>query len=416
MSAKNKWLLKFLQPITGRMITERGVTVNKADIFERLSNTIDAFGNLNTAEYNPIFSVRPILKDRFFDIELNNGTDGVAPIVDGEYVLETPTAADEITLRTAFRGRYIPGTVSVPGIGMRIVDSELGAGSIVDWGYFNGEEGFGFRYKKDTQKFYVFLQKKGETEIEIPREDWDDPLDGSGRSELNFNFANGAIYQMPFIHYGYGSVFFSIMEKGEKDVDQFIPVHKITPEEGVSIVNPNQPISVSLKGGAGKVYLGGRSFGIYGKYVPQLRSLGISRIAQSIGTSYTAAIAFRRKSGTANESIPIRLSSLEILSNDRVEYKVLTGVSVAGTTWVPPLDTLASETAIEFNLAPGAITGGFLYYGPGFTPDGAGNNQMVNPQEIPEIDIPIGQIVVLMIKTFSGTQDVSSLVRVKEER
>lgn len=233
----------------------------------------------------------------------------------GEHVLSTGgTTASSAELQSVEYGRYYPGTSAQTGMGVRVPDAYTGTAK-AEWGYFGATDGFGFGVDIDGP--YIFYTRAG-SQTKVLQSSWNiDVMDGSGISGATLNPANGNIYQINFSWYGYGVIEWYIMADGVDGRQVPVLVHRYRPTTTNSIRNPNQPITAKVDNGNTTtdytIYVGGRQFSVYGRYIPSFRRTHENKIALgSVGTTFVPIISFRRKSG--KEGFPVKFHEISIIT------------------------------------------------------------------------------------------------------
>lgn len=337
----------------------------------------------------------------------------------GEHVLSTGgTTASSAELQSVEHGRYYPGTSAQTGMGVRVPAAYTGTAK-AEWGYFGATDGFGFGV--DANGPYIFYTRAG-SQTKVLQSSWNiDVMDGSGISGATLNLANGNVYQINFSWYGYGVIEWYIMADGVNGRQVPVLVHRYRPTTTNSIRNPNQPITAKVDNGNTTtdytIYVGGRQFSVYGRYIPSFRRTQESKIALgSVGTTFVPIISFRRKSG--KESFPVKFHEISIITTGAAilwELRV-SPTTLTTPTWLAPSNIPATETALEVDVAATAITGGQKLQsglvntsGVGATESGGASNDSF------AIEIPGTEIVTLCVRALSGTATVTAVLGMEEE-
>lgn len=399
---------------SGRVIKENNTYVNLADIIDRFNRTFNGLNALQTAETYPVISLKSnygfsILRDE----DNSTGTGSVTNNVgDGFYTVSTGSSGVGI-LDSVERGRYVSGTIAVPGVGVRLPQAIQGD-EVAHWGYFNDNDGIGFGVDGTLGPF-VFRRFEG-SETRVYQNNWNDPLDGAGPSRLSFTLTNVNIYQMPYRWYGSGPAQFEISGNGL--LTDTIFAHVIEAPAGEPILNdPNLQLRAEIDNGTTgrditiEVY--GRQFGILGRYNPNRRITGDFRISQSVGTSFVPLISFRQK--PTFDSVSVKTSGLDlIVANSDLIFEIRVGALLTGASFGAPSDIPASETALEFDTDAGSLTNGQTIY-TGIADAGVGTNSVGSGRDIPELDLPVNENITLCARSVSGTATVTSVFRAREE-
>ncbi|KAG1672712.1 hypothetical protein FOA52_005189 [Chlamydomonas sp. UWO 241] len=172
------------------------------------------------------------------------------PIGSAEFTIKvTGTANKSATIRSVVRGEYVAGMGSEVGIAIR-VDPTLPTGGIdAQWGYFDAMNGFYFGI--DVGGLYV-AYKKGGVETRTHEGAWNtDNMDGNGPSGRTLDLSKGIIYNIVFSWYGYGAIVWRVIHTDGNGKQATVTVHKFAPVSGTSVLNPNLPITATLKSDSG---------------------------------------------------------------------------------------------------------------------------------------------------------------------
>jgi hypothetical protein len=114
--------------------------------------------------------------------------------------------------------RYVAGYQMYANFTAAFISNPV-AGSVRDIGFSN--ENDGFIIVDDAGTFKVrHIRTNGATYREVSRNNWDDPLNGSGESGLNIDFSKTNIFQITFGHLGIAPVTFWI-----HNGFRFVPFH-----------------------------------------------------------------------------------------------------------------------------------------------------------------------------------------------
>ena len=326
----------------------------------------------------------------------------------------------EIIFESGERGRYAPGYEAQAGIGFRIPDLELTGESEIEWGYFQGEAGFGFG--KDSQGFYVFIKTNGEKEKTRQSFLNVDKLDGNGPSGYSLDLSDGLIFQISYSWYGYGAIKFSAIIKSDDpnigDYEQII--HRFAPKGAASISQPNLHLTCRIKNDQSEpilAYVGGRQYSIVGKYSPEFRITGEFRGSTTIGTTFSPLITFRRKSESLSQlaqSVKLRASSLAV--TDNVIYGYVFDGQLTGANFQNPRRYTASETTLEVDFSATAITGGIGVGPTELAIEGQGNRAQLTRLGGLTFDLIENKNITLVARAVTGTATVNlSTLNMTEE-
>lgn len=400
---------------SGRYIKENDKLVNVADIANRLNQTLTALSGVQVSEPYPIIGIKSNYgKSALRDTEELTGSGSVSNNVgDGVYVVGSGnTSNSSASLSTVERGRYVSGSIAIPGIGIRI-PQVLEGQEVARWGYFNEDNGFGFGY--DVDGLYVFLRNGGSDTI-VRRAAWVDKMDGAGASGETVNVSNVDIYRMPFRWYGSGPVNFEV--SGTGGIGETVTVATIHALAGKPIVDePNLPLRVEIlndeSGRDINIEVYGRQFSVLGRYDPNRRVTGEFRLSQSVGSTFVPLVSFRQKE--IYKSVSIKSNSVNILtSNSDLIVQIRIGSSLTGASFSAPALVPAGETSLEFDSSSTAISGGQVIY-TGLSGSGAGSKTQLSSIDLPDVDLPSDKNITLCARSVSGTATVTSVFQAMEE-
>lgn len=385
------------------------------------------FGELLTTKRTPVielnstFGVSEPLRDR---TELTNGgsiDDRNGTVTTGEILLETNTDANGTAqLSSAEVGRYIPGFGAEIGLGVRL-PAALSGDQTIEFGGFTSDLQDGLYFGYDADGLYVARLRDGTEVQKVRQADWNiDPLDGTGRSGVTIDVANGAIYQINWTWYSYGQIVWAILAV-INNKQTFIPVHQINnfiDFSGTSIVDPSLRVTVLAENNGtasnAQVYVGGRQYSIIGEYVPKYRYTGETRPSTALSTSLQPLISFRHKDTFRNRSV--KLAGFSVINNGNadVEMEIYLAGTLTGASFGAPNGYTATDTALESDIQATAITGGNCVWAGSLVPAGAGNRFNFSNLDI-DLDLPEEVTITLCARAFTGTPSVISAFRMKEE-
>lgn len=407
-------LLKTMNPGSGRLIDEAGARVNVADLARKLDKSMDQFGSIRTTEYHPIFSSQPLSVSAINDRTFTSGSAAIT-VEGGEYKLNNP-GSETCRLETGQRGRYQPGLIGVPGVGVRRTTVPSGT-TVYRYGYFDADDGFGF--KEDEDGLHTFVRRNGSEIYSKPRSEWLDSIDGTGKSGRTLDPLNGHVHRLPFAWYGYGTVVFGVMvPNAPGSDDEFIVVDRWTPDQEIAFANPNLPVTAEITGdSAGELYVGGRQYGVYGQLNLRRRIMGELRTGQSVDSAngFVPLISARVRTTDPWKRIPIQVEGLSLQTDTNLDWIILLGATLNQSSWNVSQFT-QGDSSTEFELTATSYTGGEIVAGPSFVRGGGGANVGSESADIPAQDIPVGEPVTLAARAHSGTGTVRSSLRTAELR
>jgi hypothetical protein len=296
-------------------------------------------------------------------------TDGDAAVVaeDGQIKLSSGTAQSQTALlQTKERGAYEPGTQAEAGVAIRVPVAPTG-NQEVQGGYFDAENGFGVKYNAtDT----VLFLRSATVDTDIASANWDDPLDGTGPSGITLDWSKGVIVQTEFTWYGYGNIcWYMYLWNPTTELRERVLVHKVAIENDVSIIDPNQPITVQVSNGVGdttnlEVFVGGRQFALTGggRFTNRQRPVTHPLTDYTITAAedgWEPILALRKKTNFVGRPNSIRVSvvGMQGQADNPAEFRITYDAVTAGGAWSAPAGWDAGETACEIkDVSAGAFT------------------------------------------------------------
>lgn len=384
------------------------------------------FNELNVSSRTPIIELKSTygLSD-LRDVTFTTGS-GTVTNDSVEYIVSTNGGAtDAAILETAERGRYQAGYAAEAGIGIRL-PSPPGSNEVALWGLFDSQNGLYFG-QDATNGVFVGVRRAGVDTI-VPQSLWNvDPLNGTGPSGFTLNTARGNIYQIVFSWYGFGVIEWQVaIQTSTGSAQEVVTVHREKPLFQTSLTDPNLPVraEVSNNGSTGTfaLYVAGRAYSILGTSRQTFRITSERRGPISVSTTPYPLISFQRKtifpagSGRTN-SVNIRITGLDILSNGDVAFIIYVGGQVNSTFVNFPTATTNipdNETALLVNSTSTSITtlGQVVYQG--LATGGQGRSTALSASDGIDIVLPDDSIVTLAAATFSGSATVTSSFRLQE--
>lgn len=375
------------------------------------------FGEFLTAERTPIIQLNSSYgTSALRDITGTEGN-GTVTNVDGEIVLQTNSAANSSAFVDSGEiGVYIPGYAAQIGVGIRIENLPTGT-QFVQWGGHGASKQNSLYWGYDSQGLYVKVDRDGTEILKTYQNDFNiDKVDGKGVSGYNIDISEGTIFQIDFTWYGYGQILFSIVAvlDGQQVV---VPCHQYKLFSQTSITSPNLKVHTEVDNGDTStgnvvVYLGGRQYSIFGRYIPKYRLTSEVNSSVSVSTTRTPLISFSRKDTFDDRSLKLEGATI-LTSSEDINWQIVLDGVLTNASFGNPSNHLSSETALESDTSATSITGGHVLYGD-VASSGSGNKTLLS-RSIFDVDIPNGSTVTLCAYTDSGTAGVKSALRVREE-
>jgi hypothetical protein len=362
-------------------------------------------------ELNPAFGLTS-LRDRFG----GTGT-GTVTNADGENILGTGlTTGSTAFLISQEYGRYYPGTSSEIGFGIRAPGTYTGT-AFAEWGYFGTTDGFG--WGRDSTGVYLFYTRNS-IQTKVYQADWElDAMDGFGPSKATLTQGDGNIYRINFSWYGYGAIEWGIIKEDLSGRQTEVIVNRYRPTGQNSVRNPNQPLTAKISNGDSTtnnvLYVGGRQYAIYAKYVPSIRRTQESRLQRTaVGTTFVPLVTFRRKVGF--EWYPVKFHQVSLITTSPLLWALRLGGTLTGATFGTPTDVAATETSLQVDVAATAITGGQKIESGLISVSGSGGAAIGGfSSDSFSLEIPGTTEVTLCVRTITGTAVVDAVMGMEEE-
>lgn len=280
------------------------------------------------------------------------------------------TNNNEYAIRQSFaRFDYQPGngqTLTATGL----ISAQAGCTKRIYYGYLSTtaphapEEGVFWEMRSGTM--YLCIYKGGVLKTEVAQSNWDDPMNGSGRSGVTIDWSGRLILKIGLEWLGVGSVRASIITRGREYI-----VHEIhhdndatTGEEGAYIKTASLAVGYSIHstGSAGVLDQicvsvqsdggqdpSGQNYSVYRDNANTLT--GIAK-----GTK-VGLIAIRLASGYESVSIKPQNASVVAVSGSAVRATLVMNPTIAGAalSWVSPAN---QPLQYAFGVAANTISGG----------------------------------------------------------
>ena len=198
----------------------------------------------------------------------------------------------------------------------------------------------GIYLESDGTNINAVIKKGGVTLISIPQAGWDDPLDGTGPSGINYDFSQFSVLQLDFLYLGGTWVRFALIIGGDL---VYFYTHKHSGSFPSTFVNsPYFHIRWEIRstGGAGQLDQICGAFAVLGSRDTVGREFSIDNDtdfinANSTGTEYLL-LAIRLKSTNLNSYVIPRTATSLCTTNDNYILRLRINPTIAGVlTWVP---------------------------------------------------------------------------------
>jgi hypothetical protein len=375
------------------------------------------FNELIITERTPLIELNSALGISVLRDKVTVTNTGTVTNADGEHILSTgATTASTAQIQTQEHGRYYPGNSSEQGMGIRAPGTYTGT-AFSEWGYFGATDGFGFGI--DATGFYLFYTRDS-IQTKVRQADWGlDVMDGTGPSGTTLVQGAGNIYRVNFSWYGYGAVEWGIIKDNAAGRQTEIVVHRYRPTEENSIRNPNQPITTKISNGNTTadhtLYLGGRQYAIYAKYIPSIRRTPETRLQRTgVGTTFVPLITFRRKAN--KEGFPVKFQEIDVVTSSALVWEIRIGSTLTGASFGAITNIPATETALEVDIAASAIANGQKIEAGLIATSGSGGNASGGFSATSfALELPGTTEITLCVRTITGTATVDAIMGMEEE-
>lgn len=336
---------------------------------------VDAFGRLRVSQQRVLLEEKNVSVSPVLGNSVSGGASATRNAQRSSFSLTTGGAGSKATRQSRQRATYQPGESQL--IQMTFVGYEPVANVTASVGYFDDNNGLGFRIKGTDLCFFIRSDVSGTpVDIEIPRSSWQDRLDGSGGSTnpsgKTLDVTKAQILDIDFQWLGVGRVRFGFTIDGIT-----IPAYENLWSNigtGVYMRNPNQPLRWQIEASDATV----RTLEVICGKVSSEGGSGTRGISLSYNTGRTQrtaaggneveVIAVRlNPSGTppGTEAGILFLKSVAIFcdsSSDFIWRVRVNPVGPTGGTWTTPAASFAEQNIGR----TGAVTGGvelFCGYG-----------------------------------------------------
>lgn len=430
----------------GNLLTSNGMKVNQADIMRR-SHT--PFGEKIGVNKHPVITLQShhglsvqrdyIKEDGIYQSTTFTSTpSGRVSNTTGKYEVSVNGVSQSTHFETGQTGVYISGYQAEVGIGVMMND-EVEAGVEYRWGYFDDLSGFG--YLKDSTGLYLFVRSNGVDTLvgqkpnqsrdnTVEKLGWNvDMVDGSGgksnASHVKLNLSRGWMFQMRYLHYGFGSIGFYLNYVDNSGNEQKLLIHRFERENEIIFDNPNLPISAHVEsdttyaGTKASMFVGGRQMSILGDYEPLYRFSDTENRVDTVDAGWTPVVSAQMSSN--RRGIQNFIDGISVSTDQDIKWGLFVN-PVLGTTpnFQAPLNTAsdtrnADETSMNFDVASTTIADGLQLYGD-ILEGGKNNEAVLQSISSKLLSIPRDRIVSFAVKRKTATNaNVFALMRVRQE-
>lgn len=380
----------------------------------RLVEGRTSFNELNTVEFTPVFELDPAnglteLRDRQIPTDGGSISDSNA----GEITLSSgTTAGGKAILDTAEKGRYQPGIEALAGVALR-EDSAPTGNQYWRMGYFDDEDGYWL--EKDSTGLYIGHRVNGVDKPLVPEAEWNSRIKG-----IELDFSRMTVIRFPFQCYYGGPLTVEGVAVDSAGNRETRTMHTIGPTDGEPILGESKlPVRVEVSNGGDTedltVHVGGRHFGVRGRYNPNRRETAETREEAATSTSLVPLVSFRKKADRVSKAKSIKVSGLGVLSDVDAVMEIhlnptgLTDADFGSITNIPD-----SETAVEVNNTDTTMTAGQVL-DRALVAGGQANRSNLSGIRRLGLDIPDDATITLAVRTVSGTGTATAAFTMEEE-
>lgn len=226
-------------------------------------------------------------------------------------------------------------------------------------GFYDNSDGFYLQYVNGQASFVERTSVSGTTvETAIPRNEWLDPMDGTGRSGINIDFTKSQVLSFDISFTGFGRVRAGVLIDGE--VHNFVELEKANTTYTNGFSTPSLPIRYELTSGGGSATMKQQASCVLveGRNEPRgiVRTVDTGNTAVSIADGVgSAVISVRLKSEYRKAKIlPESFQIMHTSGNSSVKYEIFFYCDVTGGTW----SSVDPQSIAEVNYSATSHSGG----------------------------------------------------------
>ena len=362
---------------SGRWVRESSKVVNVASALKDV--LMDQAGRLRISMAEPLGDYK-LLNDRlpqFFDTKTGGGATVEYSEEFKAHEIRTENVGDYAVVQTYQRHNYFAGKAQM--VEFTSFNFHVEAGIIKRYGYFTssfeapyteGRDGYWIEANPDG--YFLVICRAGEEIARIPREKWDDPMDGLGYSGYTINWENFNVFQQNFLWLGgTGIRFYVVLGSDLLLFHEYVHVGS-EKADGLIMASPNQPIrmevrqigegsglfrpvcsTVATEGSEGSASIG------------EIRSVD-SGVSNAINVSHPNTVmvkGIRLKEGY--EDVVVNVLDVDVFAsttNDFFRWRVLLNPTLsAPATWVD-----VDESPIQHTSGNGITVSGGVEVGSGY--------------------------------------------------
>lgn len=359
---------------------------------------VTAFGDNRTAELHPQIQQSFEYTVDNTDLNTNEVTNsGTVTQSSGMGVVSTGTTANSKSwLRSDHHARYRPGlggllrfsalfTTPVTGTEQFIglMDERGSAADFVN--------GYAVGYNGDTE--IKILRWQNDVLIEVPQSDWDDKLDGTGRSGITIDFTKLNVFDIQYQYLGAGAINFWIEAPVTGIPFIFHTIQYANLNTSPSTHNPNFHFTIYVDNGATTsdliMKVGSYGYFIEGitRHIEVQQPQNSSETKQKTGvTTEVAIFTIRNKSTYAGKTNYIDIflehwtASIEASSTNNLgSVRLVRNTTLGGTPLWNDINT--NNSVVEIDVAGTTLTGGVELIPSELAGKNDRNNESITPFE-----------------------------------
>lgn len=216
------------------------------------TGNIDAFGRARVSEVTTLLDIKQLHDNQplLVDEVLNGGATSTHSTATASTEMQTAGSGDYAIRQTFQRTNYQSGKSHF--ILMTFAGMTNQTDVVKRIGYFTSSTTApytanldGIFLESDGTSLYLKVYREGTEIHSIAQSDWDDPMDGSGKSRVNLNFTNMQIFAFDFQWLGAGRIRFYFEIAG-----QLVQCHQIlnaNVNASIYMSSPNQPLRWEIR-------------------------------------------------------------------------------------------------------------------------------------------------------------------------
>jgi hypothetical protein len=402
MHVLNVYIIIF---VTVQVAHQSTMSIVLSDSMRSLHTSVDAYGSTKVSAKTNLIDLKSIYGLKTYRNKIVQVNSGAVTNDGSRFCVSVTDAGDKAELISCERGTYVAGFSSECGLGLQVDPSLFTGSQVLDFGYFDDNDGYFFRISNATLSLHV---RKAGTTVAIDQSTWN----GDHGVHSVLNIKAGLVFHINFTWYGYGSILFSVVYSDAKGSQINRLLHSYAPTSGISTCNPNLPINVSLSANdsAGPIaaYVGGRSFSIQGKYQPKFRVTQSEESVSGIGTVETPVVSYAKT--TACRSCPMVLYELDVITTQPVIVSVRVDAELTDATFAAPMvpeGCQADYSGLQRDTDATGVACGYQVYSKMLP---AGYTTLAFPTSLIIDERPLS----ITCRALGASADVQAVVRIQE--